>query len=111
YPIFGYLTRSGQTSRERGAVLRTMLLAALISGVPLLATWGAVQWAPVWAHKLGEDRVKEAHHAEPRPSESEIQALKDVVPYWKEYTLLASSFGAILGCMGGALMAGWIGRR
>jgi SHS family sialic acid transporter-like MFS transporter len=99
YPIFGYLTRSGEAPEVRSAIIRRMLLAALISGVPLLATWGAVQWASAWAHKLGTDAVKAG------------TATADTVRYWKEYTQFASALGAIFGCLGGALLAGWIGRR
>ncbi len=95
YPIFGYLTRSGETAEGRSAMLRRMLLAALISGVPLLATWGAVQWAPLWADKLQQDAVKEGIDAR----------------HWKEYTQMTSAVGAVVGCVGGALLAGWIGRR
>jgi hypothetical protein len=91
YPIFGYLTRGGETEL-RGWILRRMLLAALISGVPLLATWGAVQWAPFWADQLQQKAGGEAR-------------------FYKEYTQLAASFGAVLGTIGGALLAGWIGRR
>ena len=29
-----------------------MALAAGLSGVPLVATWAGVQWAPAWADKL-----------------------------------------------------------
>lgn len=99
YPIFGYLTRSGESSEQRSAMLQRMLLAALISGVPLLATWGAMQWAPFWADKMQTDAIKED------PS------LKGEIVYWKEYTQISASFGAITGTIAGALLAGWIGRR
>src|SRR5262249_20194300 len=83
-----YLRRSGETGEAGRQILRRMLLAALISGVPLLATWGAVQWASAWAHKLGQDAVKAGLHSE------------SVVRHWKEYTQLASAVGAIVGTVG-----------
>jgi MFS family permease len=95
YPIYSYLTRSGEPAPVRSAILKRMLLAALISGVPLLATWGAVQWGPLWADKLQQDALRQGEPAR----------------FWKEYTQITSSVGAVLGCVGGALLAGWIGRR
>src|SRR5262249_27148971 len=38
YPIVGYLNRSGESNEVRSWILKRMLLAALISGIPLLAT-------------------------------------------------------------------------
>jgi SHS family sialic acid transporter-like MFS transporter len=99
YPIAGYLSRAGEPPDVRRAIIQRMLLAALISGVPLLATWGAVQWASVWAHQLGEEAVR----ANPD--------LQDSARYWKEYTQILSAFGATIGCVLGAAFAGWAGRR
>ena len=65
-----------------------MLLAACISGVPLLATWGSIQRAPTLGHILSHE-MKGA----------------------KEYTQFWSAVGAVLGSFGGALLAGWRGRR
>src|SRR5947207_3240588 len=50
FPIIRYLNRAGEPAEVRNDILRRMVLAAVISSVPLLATWGAVQWAPAWAH-------------------------------------------------------------
>ncbi len=99
FPIIGYLRRSGEASEGRRKILGRMLLGALISGIPLLATWGAVQWAPTWAHRLGQDAVQAG------------EATSDQVRFWKDYTQLGSAFGAVVGSLGGALLAGWIGRR
>jgi MFS transporter, SHS family, sialic acid transporter len=90
FPIFRYLGRSTNPVGFSGKTLRTMLLAACISGVPLMATWASVQWAPVWASKLTE------HTGETGA---------------KEWTQFWSAAGAIVGCMAGALLAGWQGRR
>ncbi len=87
YPIFRYLGRSDNPVGFKAGTIRTMLLAAAISGVPLLGTWASIQWAPVWANKLTD--VKGA----------------------KEWTQFCSAMGAIFGCIAGALLAGWQGRR
>jgi SHS family sialic acid transporter-like MFS transporter len=99
YPIYRYLGRAGEPAEVRRGILRTMFLAAVISGVPLLATWGAVQWGPLWASSLGEAAARQN------------PALADSVKYWKGWTQLLSSIGAIAGCVLGTLFAGWAGRR
>ena len=88
YPIFRYLGRSAEGAAFKRKTLRTMLLAACISGVPLLATWASIQRGPNWADGFSNQRAGA-----------------------KEATQIASSVGAIAGCMGGALLAGWRGRR
>ena len=88
YPIWRYLGRSELPTGYRGKTIRTMLLAACISGVPLLATWGSIQRSPTFGHILAHE-MKGA----------------------KEYTQLWSAVGAVLGSLGGALLAGWGGRR
>jgi MFS family permease len=88
YPIWRYLHRSDVAAAFRAKTIRTMLLAACLSGVPLLATWASIQRAPTLGHLLS-GQMKGA----------------------KEYTQFWSAFGAILGAVGGALLAGWSGRR
>jgi hypothetical protein len=109
FPVVRYLVRSGESVENRNAILRRMILAAVISGVPLLATWGAVQWSPAWAHKLGEDAVKALKNS--GATEAEVAALTKSTQHWKEYTQMLGAFGAIVGCIVGALVAGWAGRR
>jgi MFS family permease len=92
YPTIGYLRRSAGAdgdSHERSATIRRMLLAAVLSGVALLATWGCAQWAPVWA-----DQLTDGHH-----------------PRVKTYVQMATAFGAVVGCVLAALMGDWFGRR
>ena len=98
YPVMRYLHRAeyagtlsaGDASRN----LRMMLFAACLAGIPLLGTWGSLQWAPKWAIALA----------------AELPA--DQGPYHaKEYTQIASASGAVLGTMVAALMGGWLGRR
>ncbi len=87
FPIFRYLVRSANPPGFTGQTLRTMMLAACLSGVPLMATWASIQWGPTWASKLTK------------------------VAGAKEWTQFASSVGAMAGCVAGALLAGWQGRR
>jgi MFS family permease len=66
-----------------------MLLGASLGGVPLIVTWSSVQWSSVWTDQLTRGAMQEA----------------------KAYTQFFSALGAILGCIGGALLGGWLGRR
>ena len=93
YPVVRYLQRhaggAGGASDWR-PTLRLMLLAACLSGVALLGTWGSTQWAPSWASKLTEGRP-------------ELRA--------KEWTQIAMALGAIAGTIGAAFLGDGIGRR
>ncbi len=92
WPVKLYLRRQAAADPAAGsdsaAILRRMLLAACLSGVALLGTWGTVQQAPPWAGRLAEA---------PATASSQTQI-------W-------SSLGAILGTMLAALAADWLGRR
>jgi MFS family permease len=89
HPARGYLRRCGLDSDARRETIRRMLLAAGLSGVPLLATWSGVMWMYQWVGKLPGGDVPEA-----RPV---IQ--------------IASSIGAAAGCVVAALLGGMLGRR
>src|SRR5262249_17825755 len=82
FPIFRYLSRSNNPPEFAAKTLRTMMLAACISGVPLLATWASIQWGPTWASKMTEG--------------TGIKGAKEWTQFW-------SAVGAIVGCMAGAL--------
>jgi MFS family permease len=109
FPIVRYLRRAGEPAEVRGTILRRMVLAAVVSGVPLLATWGAVQWGPLWADQLRADAVAQREQSGAAPAE--VAAFKETVRHWKEYTQMLGAGGAIVGCLAGALLAGWAGRR
>ncbi len=89
HPARGYLRRSGLDPAVRRETLLRMLLAAGLSGVPLLATWSGVMWMYQWVGKLPGGDVPEA-----RPV---IQ--------------IASSLGAAAGCVVAAHLGGMFGRR
>ncbi len=126
YPVVRYLQRSGAPEAEAepwGPTVRRMLLGACLSGVPLLATWAAIQWAPVWSDQLSE------RAATPRIAQTVGASLalgSDGWPTWaplwanrsalvdpqpKAYTQVWSALGAILGTILAAFLGDWIGRR
>lgn len=98
FPIRRYLQRQGATNARSASenrsfdskTIRRMLLAAGLSGVALLGTWGSTQWAPVWV----ADMVAGTNN-----------------PNAKAYTQMATAFGAIVGCVAAALVGEWLGRR
>jgi MFS family permease len=98
YPVVRYLSRAqsaGQLQAGDGRrYIRLMLLGACLAAIPLLGTWGSLQWAPRWAIALAE----------------ELPAANG--PYFaKEYTQISGAAGAIIGTILAALAAGWLGRR
>lgn len=93
-PVRGYLSRAeasgaGPDVREQRTIVRHMLLGAALAGIAQLGTWGAIQWAPLWASQL-----------EPDPSRLA-----------REYTQISLSLGAIAGTILVALAADRFGRR
>ena len=99
YPVFRYLRRfraESVSDRRTEATeevwwfpIGRMWLGACLSGVALLGTWAAVQWAPSWADELTKGQVPEA----------------------KASTQILASIGAILGTLAAAWAGKWIGRR
>jgi MFS transporter, SHS family, sialic acid transporter len=82
-------------------MLKLMLLAATISGVALLGTWGTVQQAPKWSGDLVQEQRKSMTEEE----------RKEPPPPAKEHTQIATAMGAVLGTIVAALLGGWLGRR
>lgn len=104
----------GETAAQRGSMfgttLRRMGLAASLSGVALLGTWGATQQAPAWADKIAEAetvKLRERVLAESGPD----AAAQITKPKAKEYVLVCLSLGAIVGTLLAAMMGDWLGRR
>jgi MFS family permease len=87
YPALRYLQRSGVPDRR--PILGRMALAAALSGVPLVATWGAVMWQYNWVDQLTGGTYPEA----------------------KAYTQMSSAAGAALGALLGAVLGERLGRR
>lgn len=90
YPILRFVKRAEADSVGKAPpILGRLLLAAALSGVALLGTWGATQWAPTWADELTQGKQPSA----------------------KAYTQMATAFGAVVGCVLAALAGGAFGRR
>lgn len=87
YPARQFLKRSGESPQERRHTLGRMMLAAALSGVPLLATWGGVMWVYNYVDTLTTN------------------------PDARPLTQAASAFGASVGCIFAALLGNRIGRR
>lgn len=94
HPVRMYLARAevcgDMDSATAANVRQRLLIGTVLAGVPLLGTWGALQWASSWAIQL-----------------------TSVVPYEfaKEWTQLSISIGAIVGTVAAALAADRLGRR
>lgn len=91
YPVILYLRRARQVEGPEAVghdTLSKMVLAACLSGVALLGTWGTVQQAPPWSRSLAEA---------PATASSQVQI-------W-------SSLGAVAGTILAALVADVLGRR
>jgi len=88
YPARQFLRRSGLSTTDRYNTLLRMLLAAGLSGVPLLATWGGVMWVYNWVDQLA-------------PGDKDARPL----------TQAASALGASIGCVIAALLGDRIGRK
>jgi MFS family permease len=94
YPVIRFLQRLHAKDPTQPAwrpMLRRMLLAASLSGVALIGTWGSTQQAPTYAGRVA------AHAQQDVPA--------------KEYTQITAAFGAIVGTILAALMGDWFGRR
>lgn len=90
YPVLRYLQRSGESaSLATAGVVQRMLLGACLSGIPLLGTWAAIQWASLWADQLAGQSL----------------------PTAKSWTGMATSAGAVAGTLFAALLGDWAGRR
>lgn len=98
FPSWRYFVRANLPREQRTHLLGRMLLAAGLSGIPLLATWGGV----MWVYNLVDVHVK-AGHFDLGTSFNGDDA--------RPLTQVSSAFGAAVGCMAAALLGGVIGRK
>ena len=73
----------------RPPLLRSTLLAILFASVPLVVTWGIIQWIPTWGDQM-------THGQQPKA---------------KAYLQLVASLGAVVGSFLAPLLGRWLGRR
>ncbi|MBC7856358.1 MAG: MFS transporter, partial [Pirellulaceae bacterium] len=114
YPVVRFFQRMKVAGNNDpwGPTLRRMLLAACLSGVALLGTWGSTQWVPSWADQLVEKEMKVLKaktDAEGTPADYAV-ALK-LRPRAKEYAQISLAVGAIIGTILAAFAGDWFGRR
>jgi MFS family permease len=92
FPVVRYMQRAvAARMLPEGSVVptvRRLLLGAALAGVPLLGTWGSVQWAAKWSAALSGGNKTAA-----------------------SWTLIYLAIGAVIGTIVAALMAGRFGRR
>jgi MFS family permease len=112
YPVLRYLQRQAASSAidSSRATLNRMLLAACLSGVALLGTWGTTQQTPTWAKTLAEEEYKK-QQTELVAQDRAADANKLVKPKAKEHALIWVSAGAIVGTILAAFAGDWFGRR
>lgn len=106
WPLVRFLQRQDadlKAEHRWRPTLGRMLLAAGLSGVALLGTWGSTQWAPSWADKLAESDVAARSEKTGEPPGPK--------PHYKEHTQIWLAIGAIVGTILAALAGDAIGRR
>jgi len=112
YPVVRFFQRQqlaggGENWRP---TLRRMLLAACLSGVALLGTWGSTQWVPTWADQLADSDIQAQREALTATGNADAAAQLSR-PRAKEYSQISLAVGAIVGTILAAMMGDWIGRR
>ncbi len=109
YPVLRFIGRSNEAIQQSKSattsqplssaeVLKRMLLAAVLSGVALLGTWGSTQWVPTWSKQLVTDQKIDA-------------GWEEAATHAKEYGQMSIAFGAVVGTLIAALCGDWLGRR
>lgn len=122
YPVYRFLQRTyagkPDSQHATGHTIRRMLLAALLSGVALIGTWGSTQWAMTWAGQLTQNAtppsVVATTSGESAESGSPSSGAWLHAAIWKnprEYTQICAALGAIVGTILAAMLGDWIGRR
>lgn len=108
YPVRKYLGRSTEDSTSSVAspeILRRMYIGALLSGVALLGTWGAIQRAPSWANDLRKAELKAEN---PKITNAE---LSPQLASARSQTQIATGLGAVIGTILAAVVGDRLGRR
>jgi MFS transporter, SHS family, sialic acid transporter len=117
FPVRRFLARSDAgdlpPAHRARPTLRRMILAACLSGVALLGTWGSVQQAPAYAGGLIQETAKRdwrtANEAAP-PADVEADIRRDA-QRGSAHTQVATALGAVLGTILAAWLADRLNRR
>lgn len=108
HPVRKYLKRSesaGVGSVPGPEIMRRMYVGAILSGIALMATWGAIQRAPSWANDVRKAEIKAEN---PGITEAE---LTPQLAYARAQTQISLGIGAIAGTIAAAVLGDKIGRR
>lgn len=114
YPVVRYFQRLSERDKSVNfqRIFARMMLAACLSGIALIGTWGSTQQAAAWADKMTEsDYLAEKQALVDSGNAAAAEALTRPQRNAKEYTLIWLSIGAIIGTMLAALAGDWFGRR
>jgi MFS transporter, SHS family, sialic acid transporter len=115
YPALRYCQRlefaTGRTGLTK-TTIRRMLLAACLSGVALLGTWGSVQNVPNWIYGMVEkENAPEIARLKAAGDDASIAALRMESTNARGYALISISLGAIVGTIVAAFLGDLLGRR
>lgn len=114
FPVFRYFQRlaEGKKNVDAAGTFKRMLLAAGLSGIALIGTWGSTQQAAAWADKLTENEWKaEQASLTAAGKVTEAEALTRPQRNAKEFTMIWLSFGAVVGTIVAAMLGDVLGRR
>ena len=114
YPVIRFLQRQSAATdgAAYGSTLGRMMLAACLSGVALLGTWGTTQQAPTWAKDMVEaPYLKQVEKLKADGKPEEAAKLEKPKIKAKEHTLIWLSIGAIVGTILAAFAGDWFGRK
>jgi MFS family permease len=118
YPIVRYVKRAEAFESDPGSrialrpIIGRLLIAAALSGIALLGTWGSVQQAPTYADRMSGAENKAAFGSVVGSAGVSFDTKRSWSdPTAKSYTQAAASVGAVIGCVIAALMGDWLGRR
>jgi MFS transporter, SHS family, sialic acid transporter len=113
YPVIRFLQRQSAATdgAHYGSTLGRMMLAACLSGVALLGTWGTTQQAPTWAKDMVEAPYLKQVEKLKGEGKADEAARLDKPKGAKEYTLIWLSVGAIVGTILAAFAGDWFGRK
>lgn len=124
YPVLRFLQRtyagSPAAQDKISHTIRRMMLAAGLSGVALIGTWGSTQWAMTWAGQLTQNakppELRTTDKANPSGDAPAASSYQDWFhsAIWKnprEYTQMVTAIGAIIGTILAAMLGDWVGRR